>query len=154
VPRSPHAFALTLACLAVAVRGTAAAAPAPQEAYRAVAEGGGLRCVPAAGGSGGMTTYRVADLGKPGVPRLTVTESSTVRRISAKVRSRTLRFTVLRDRVDPRLPALVVFDAKLGVCPTIPGYGVLNGPCNLFFAPAREQPLAAAPDCIGHDAPM
>lgn len=49
----------------------------------------------------------------------------------------------------------VVFDARLGDCPSgIPGYGVLNGPCNQVFNPTYERPLFSFPSCIDHTRPL
>jgi hypothetical protein len=125
-----------------------------QEEYRVVRAGGGVRCISKNQPDVIATvTYRAEDANKSEVPSLSAMERATLRRISSKVHSGTLRFAWIRPPY-PRLPDFVVFDAKQGPCPAIPGYGVLNGSCNVFFSPTRDRPLAAAPFCVGHTHPL
>ncbi len=76
-------------------------------------------------------SYRVADIGKPGVPDLDPRSLATVMAIRHRVRHATLRFALL--------PQLIVFDATDGPCiDRAGGYPVLNGAPGAFYEPGDD----------------
>jgi hypothetical protein len=81
-------------------------------------------------GAFGPRSYLIADIGRPGVPRLTTEQRALAKRIRRYVHSRSLRFTFFGEY-------FAVFDAVQGPCYTqAPGYQVLNAPrCNSYYSP-------------------
>jgi hypothetical protein len=82
-------------------------------------------------------SYAVADIGKPGFPRLARDEATMVRRIQHYVRSSHLRIAwVGGGRFGSEF---IVFDATDGPCEVwAAGYAVLNGGCNEFYEPGEN----------------
>jgi hypothetical protein len=94
-------------------------------------------------------SYRVSDMGKPGVPLLRGDELHQVRMISRYVHSPNLRFQEVAGQ-------FLVYDASLGPCLlAAPGYWVLNAhACNLYFMPADEwDGPSAVPGCYSPQRP-
>lgn len=94
-------------------------------------------------------SYRVADMGKPGVPPLEGEELQQVHAISRYVHSPTLRFQEIAAQ-------FLVYDASLGACLlAAPGYWVLNAPrCNMYFMPADAwNGPSAVPGCYSPPRP-
>lgn len=83
-------------------------------------------------------SYSVADIGKEGVPTLTDSQVTMIRRIQKYVHSETLRFGFTGRG------QFIVFDADAGPCfDGAPGYWVMNDPdINSFYEPGE------APDFI------
>lgn len=87
------------------------------------------------------TSYSAADAGKAGVPALSTSETTLLRRIQHYERSNTLRFLVLPHK-EPWLHSLVgnfvVFDPEWGPCSNHL-YWILNQrlPGNLWYAPTN-----------------
>ena len=81
--------------------------------------------------------YSIADIGKPGVQRLTAKQVSLVRLIKRYVRSNTIRFAFARTI--PLIGSFVIFDAKYGSCPSpTVQYWILNDgykPSNAYYSP-------------------
>lgn len=99
--------------------------------------------------------YAISEAGKPGAPHLSGTELETLARIRSLGRFKSLRFAKISHFENRRRQTFVVFDSRLGDCPdSIPGYGVLNGPCNLIFNPVRSVALFYFPSCIDHEKPL
>jgi hypothetical protein len=96
----------------------------------------------------GPIIYRVADVGRRGVPKLDKHERDEIRTISKFVRSRYLRFAVLGGDV-------VVFNAFRGDCVyDAPGYPVLNGACNEYYQPGLDPNVThPMPGCLGPPRP-
>jgi hypothetical protein len=94
-------------------------------------------------------SYLVADLGKPGVPRLNRDESATLARIRRYVTSATLRIAWVDSSNNDKL---IIFDARDGPC--VGYYPVLNGTCNEIFEP-EETPYHTipTPECLGTPRP-
>jgi hypothetical protein len=95
-------------------------------------------------------TYAAADVGKPGVPKLTAQERAVLRRIERYVKSDTLRIAWVDYASTPR--HFIIYDADAGPCYTqTHAYAVLNGTCNEGYGPADEPyETRPAPDCQGH----
>ena len=90
-------------------------------------------------------SYLVSDIGKPGMPRLSVSERAMIERVRRYVHSRTLRFAWVDHSTTMGEP--IVFDAYDGPCEVwAGGYQVLNGFCNEYYEPG-ENPYSthAAP---------
>lgn len=84
-------------------------------------------------------SYRVDDIGKPGVVFLSPPEVTLARRIQHFVHSRTLRFTIIGPHVAP--DSFVVFDATDGPCfDGAPGYRVLNDTSGRAYYQPGEDP--------------
>lgn len=97
---------------------------------RAVRIGFGTAC--RLGGDTGPASYPVADIGKPGVPKLSARNLAMIHAIQVYVHSKTLMFTV---NAPGSLP-FIVFDARDGVCSGTQ-FGALNArACNAFYVPA------------------
>lgn len=109
----------------------------------------GSRCVPhGETTASGPASYLVSDLGKAGVPALTLADRSSSLAITRYVHSRYLRFTNLHGR-------FIVFDAPLGPCLyAAGGYRILNGLCYEFYEPGLDPTSARFSDgCLGPSRP-
>lgn len=97
-------------------------------------------------------SFRLADVGRRGVPALSPAERRLVARIERYTADRpTLRFA----RVDATTAnGFIVFDALDGPCGTSRPYEVLNGSCNEFYEPG-ENPYHTmpAPGCFPQKRP-
>lgn len=94
----------------------------------------------------GPPSYRVADLGKPGVPIPPKPDRTTIQAIRVYVKAATLRFSYVGGK-------LVVFDADRGPCES-PPYWVLNGDCNEFYSTSDAfNHTHAADGCYGPPRP-
>jgi hypothetical protein len=96
--------------------------------------GAGIECVPF--GQRKVEppeSYAVADIGRPGVPRLSPKQMRLVRDIRRYVKSPHLRFVWYSDAY------FMVYDAVAGACvDTAPGYLVLNGSCYEYYEPGED----------------
>lgn len=96
----------------------------------------------------GVLSYRLSDIGGPGVPALTAADMADVHRVARSVRSPTLRFVVLQ--VQTKLGLLrqfYIFDATSGPCyDGAPGYPILNDHdrCVGFYEPGENPYVAHA----------
>ncbi len=97
-------------------------------------------------------SYRVADIGKPGVPKLTEGQAALVGRVVRSVKSDTLRIAWVDDTAERS--KFIIFDALDGPCGTGRPYDVLNGACNEEYEPG-ENPYHTfpAPDCFATKRP-
>lgn len=96
-------------------------------------------------------SYRIADIGKPGFPKLAPDELAMVRRIQRYIHSSTLRIAWVVQSTTPN--GFIVFNATDGPCEVwAAGYKVLNGGCNEFYQPG-ENPYNThpVPDCYRAD---
>lgn len=74
-------------------------------------------------------SYSAADVGKPGVPRLTKDQMASLKLIQRTQRPKHLRFVFLSESAGPGpVPNdFIIFDAEAGPCADFaPGYPVLN----------------------------
>lgn len=148
-------YLLLLACVLVSVsacrtHAPASASPSPtlsDASLREIKVGLGVAC--SANGITGPTSYRVRDIGQPGVPAVSAANVAMVRAITRYVHPSTLMFAYV-----PGIVPFVVYDASNGVC-SGGQYFVLNArPCNLFYVPADIRFGAiAAPSCISAPRP-
>lgn len=84
-------------------------------------------------------SYKVDDIGKPGVVLLPGPQAALARRIQHFVRSKTLRFTIIGPLTQPG--SFVVFDATQGPCYSgAPGYLILNDTSGLAYYQPGEDP--------------
>lgn len=82
-------------------------------------------------------SYLAADMGRPGFPKLTARERSTVRRFATHANAKTLRIAWVAAISGEH--GFIVFDAYDGPCETwAPGYKVLNGTCNEYYEPGEN----------------
>jgi hypothetical protein len=149
------AIAALLGTLLVVTRlavtgGTVIAQPRETEPpIQGVHEGLGQRCI-AYGDTiaSGPIIYRVADIGRHGVPTLTSAQKRSIAAITRYLDSPHLRFTLIDAK-------LIVFNAFRGPCVyDAPGYQVLNGSCNEAYQPGRDPDQThAMPSCIGPPRP-
>ncbi len=105
--------------------------------------GAGVACY--RNGVVGPPSFLVADLGKPGVPRLSASDLAIVKRFADSPRA-SLRFIHL----PLAQPKLVVFIASLAdLCnPTLPPFKDLTGSCNQYYSPLEDMDrTSAAPGC-------
>jgi hypothetical protein len=115
--------------------------------------GAGIQCQPEYRDVRGFhdppVTYTAADIGKPGVPKLTEQERAVLRRIERYIKSNTLRIAWL-DHAPPQR-RFIIYDADAGPCYTQShAYPVLNGSCNEYYGPADDPyDTLPAPDCMG-----
>lgn len=145
---------LAIACLSISVLFTGCVSRKPVDQQSAVVDDAGSAGRQAAGDLGtqctpygqtkssGPKSYLVADVGKGGVPVLSIRNRWTIQRIEASHHSPTLRFAIL-DK-------LIVFDARHGPCYDVAGgYPVLNGACNEFYEPGEDPTQTkAAMGCL------
>lgn len=97
----------------------------------------------------GPRNYSVAEIGNPGIPKLTRRQLKSISSIKQYISSPFLRFAFVSDE-------LIVFDAVDGPCfdGGAPGYPVLNGDCNEYYQPGEDpRTTVAAPGCIGPPRP-
>jgi hypothetical protein len=94
-------------------------------------------------------SFRVADLGRSGVPRPDRKDLEMMRKIRRYVHSGTLRFAYLSPQW------FIVYDAVWGPCTgSAPGYSVLNGGCNESYMPSNQSDITIPlPDCISPPRP-
>ena len=94
-------------------------------------------------------SYLVSDIGKSGVPQLSVRERATIETIRRHLRSKTLRFAWIEHHT--ATSEFIVFDASDGPC-TIGslGYPVISGTCNEYYKPGENpyETFAAPGDSI------
>lgn len=84
-------------------------------------------------------SYKVDDIGKPGVVFLPGPQAALARRIQHFVHSKTLRFTIIGPLTQQ--DSFVVFDATHGPCfDGAPGYRVLNDRSGLTYYQPGEDP--------------
>jgi hypothetical protein len=90
-------------------------------------------------------SYRVSDLGKPGVPVLDEKSRAVLRRIARAHRSRTLRFAYLfaPGKAAGTRQRFIVFDATEGPCAEGARYRVLNAAVYEYYQPS-ESPWGVA----------
>lgn len=88
-------------------------------------------------------SYSIADVGKPGVPKLSRSDSNVLHGIEEYIHSATMRFAFVGGR-------FIVYDAITGVCsPQAPGYFNLAGACNEYYTPPLDITAThAEPDCL------
>jgi hypothetical protein len=91
----------------------------------------------------GPKSYSIADIGRPGVPKLTADQLVTIRSIHKRIHSPFLRFVFAGQ--------FIVFDATGGPCLDAVGiYKILNGlDCNEFYEPANN-PYTTTPGSPGY----
>jgi hypothetical protein len=96
----------------------------------------------------GPPSYLVRDVGKVGVPHLTKSQLTTLKSIKRYFEPPTLRFAFVGREY-------VIFNPKFGLCwRGVPGYRVLNGGCNAYYAVTdRFDGTVAVPDCWGPPRP-
>ncbi|MGD0969693.1 MAG: hypothetical protein ABR949_15580 [Candidatus Aquilonibacter sp.] len=127
-----------------------ATTPAPGTVVHA---GEGIQCQPSyrdvRGPHAPPITYAAADVGKPGVPRLTAQERALLHRIEYYVKSGTLRIAWLNDA--PPQHRFIIYDADAGPCyAQSRAYPVLNGNCLEYYGPADDPyETLPVPDCDG-----
>lgn len=145
------AVAVLLICeLSCTGRGAVAQARIPSQrpslgdgTWPGVKVGHGIACY-VHGSSGyeqlGPPSYRVRDLGGPGVPQLSRKDVAMLHRITRYFAPPTLRFAFIGHE-------LIVFNASVGPC--YPGnYMVLNGSCNEAYSPTDNlDHTGATPGC-------
>jgi len=125
--------------LLVAFQLAANGGPALVSFSNGVRNGAGFQC---ASGRGPII-YRVADIGKPGVPRLSRMQEVMIASIRKYVLSPALSF--VRGGDAPSTPDLIVFNPISDLCRNIAGgFAVLNGSCNQEYQPG-ENPNAIVP---------
>jgi hypothetical protein len=98
-------------------------------------------------GIDGFASYSVRDIGKPGVPAVSASDSAMVQATLHYVHPPTLRFSYV--------PRFIVFDARQGACPGAP-YDVLNEKgCNLAYQPSdgKHSEFAAPGGCFARPRP-
>ena len=93
-------------------------------------------------------SYRAADLGKAGVPTPKPRDVQMLRSIEHYVHSPTLRFVYSAQK-------FIVYDAIDGPCTgSAPGYFALNGGCNEFYMPSKQDDYTVAvPGCLSPPRP-
>ena len=96
------------------------------------------------------TIYSVAEIGQPGVPRLTKAENRELSQAAREAGARNLHFVFLPSQAQEFAARLVIFNATRGVCANwAGGYEVLNDNKDhrLFYEPGDSPyDLHAAPD--------
>jgi hypothetical protein len=99
-------------------------------------------------GQVGPPSYSVRDIGKVGVPHLTKGQLTTLKSIRHFFDPPTLRFAFVAREY-------AIFNPKFGLCwRGVPGYRVLNGGCNAYYAVTdRFDGTVAVPDCWGPPRP-
>jgi len=114
--------------------------------FNEVRAGMGISCK--VDGQLGPPSYSVRDIGKFGVPPLTKPQLATLKSITHYYNPPTLRFAFVGREY-------VVFNPKFGLCwRGVPGYRVLNGGCNAYYAVTdRFDGTVAVPDCWGAPRP-
>ena len=131
--RSP--FACIILCgIAVALVGTQCAAhrssteasPSPSDYTGSVVVGKGVACEYL--GHRGPPSYRVSDIGKPGVPRVDKSDLQILRIMMRDVHPSTLRFAYLDGKFS-------VFDAVDGPCSPTPVGVLTDRSCNAIYVP-------------------
>src|SRR5581483_4842154 len=88
-------------------------------------------------------SYRVADIGRYGVPQPGLSDRRIIERITGFLNAPTLRFVYFGSDI-------LVYNATLGPCGVPPvGYPVLNAAsCNLVYSPDDDfDRYGAAPTC-------
>ena len=127
------------------------AVPSPHDLEAGTRRGMGVQCTPYSESQpSGPISYRVSDIGKPGVPRLRRADRLLIARMLRYVpprMTRSLRFAMVGD--------LIVYAAISGICADFaPGYPVLNGDCNSYYEPG-EDPTRINPGsgCLGPPRP-
>jgi hypothetical protein len=85
-------------------------------------------------------SFLAADLGKPGVPHLSLEQRRQVARFQNAQNRKTLRFVFLFDKGQPvgTHGLFVIYNATKGACAPGAMYNVLNGASNSFYQPAEN----------------
>lgn len=137
------ARAFTLIGIAVLTARASAATPTPN--YQPVSVGTyGKACRLNGGAKLGPPSYRVADIGKPGVPNLTADQRAMVHRIEKYVGDFSLWFAFVRN-------SFTVFNTSEDQqdkppCSYEPlGYVVENDPCDCYYQSGEEDSITLGP---------
>jgi len=117
---------------------------------------GGYACK--VNGKAGPPSFRVYDIGRPGVPKLTSAEESMIRKISSFVNPRSMRFAFL-DNVSEHHRFILFAIPFSKLCDsTFPPAIVLNGACNEYYSAVnlpveKMSSTTAAMGCVNPPRP-